>query len=897
MTRLRSAFATLTSAPWRRAPLLLWRRPGLLAAVAGATAVVAASLASVPLFTSSVGSASVQLQIDERCPRDLGATRRFSAAAGAIRSPSPDPFTPVADRLGPSNWWARVEEVPLRTDGVGADPLEVNLLVRGGALDHVEVLESREGPGVWLSDRAAERTGLHAGDFASIGTTRVVVAGIYRDLSGPSVDHFWCSNADLLLLEGADLIPPPPLVLVDRNTLAAVMRDLELPAAQGAWQAGLLPGLTLREADELLGLLTCRDGARVLQWCTSGVRPQVPGSATGPFRDRPVEARDEAEFATRFLQSSLPFAIERTRAIQTSVGGGIWAVAALATLAGLGLVAAAAALWLERRRREVTLLNVRGVSPTAVGVKAVLELIAPLAVGATAGVAAAHAAVAGVGPSPEIEPAAVRDAIVAGALAMAAAAVAIAVVVARRADLGRTHTRVGRRWLAFVPWELGLGWATVVSHRRLGEWGVPTGRGADVSRVDLWGLLFPVLFLITSVAVVARVLALAIGPIRRLSRSWPVALYLGVRRVARYRVAALGLVAGSSLAAGVLGYAATMDRSLDTTLLAKGRTYVGSDVAVRLSTDQELPAELRDRSTEVRYFRHAWVLRDRRVGLTVMAIDPATFGRAAFWDDTFSSRELDEIVEQLGAVGEDGPVPAVVMGADLGATFDVAVIGSRTRHLPVTVVGGIDAFPGMRPQEPTVYVAASALERVDADGYVTEAWIRGDPEEIRAALADAGTGFQEVRALSGIADRAAFRTVSWTFGYLQTIGLSAGLLVIGGLVVYLDARGRHRLLGYALMRRMGLSRARHRRALGVELAASVLVGALAGLAIAGVGAALAYAHIDPVPRYAPDPLLRLAGATAAGLAVATSILTVVAVMLGQRRMDRDDPVEVLRAGA
>lgn len=889
--------ATLTSAPWRRAPFLLWRRPGLVAAVAGATAVVAASLASVPLFTSSVGSASVQLQIEERCPRDIGATRAFSATPGAVRSPSPDPFAPVADRLGPSNWWARLDEVPLRTDAVGAEPLEVNLLVRGGALDHVEVLESRAGSGVWLSDRAAERTGLHAGDFASIGATRVAIAGVYRDLSGPSVDRFWCSNAELLLLEGADLIPPPPLVLVDRNTLAAVMRDLERPTAAGAWQAGLLPGLTLDEADELLGLLSCRDGARVVQWCASGVRPQVPGSATGPFRDRAVEARDEAEFANRFLRSSLPFAIERTRAIQTSVGGGIWAIAALATLAGLGLVAASAALWLERRRREVALLAVRGVSPAAVGVKAVLELVAPLVVGAAAGVGAAYATVAGLGPSPEIEPAAVAGAVAAGSLAMATAVVVIALVVARRAGLGRSPAHVARRWLALVPWELALGWATVVSYRRLGEWGVPTGRGADVSRVDLWGLLFPVLFLITSVAVVARVLALAIGPIRRASRSWPVALYLGIRRVARYRVAALGLVAGSSLAAGVLGYAATMNRSLDTTLLAKGRTFVGSDLAIRLSTAQQLPADLREQSTEVRYFRHAWVQLDRRVDLTVMAIDPATFERAAFWDDTFGTRDLDEVLDELGSAAEDGTVPAVVMGGDLGDRFDLAVVGRRTRHLPVTVVGGVDTFPGMRPHEPTVYVAAAALDRIDADGYLTEAWVRGDPDELRAVLDRSGTGFQEVRALSGIADQAAFRTVGWTFGYLQSIGLSAGLLVIGGLAVYLDARSRHRLLGYSLMRRMGLPRDRHRRALGVELAASVLVGALAGLAIAGAGAGLAYAHIDPVPRYAPDPLLRIAGTAALGLSVATAVLTVVAVMLGQRRMDHDDPVEVLRAGA
>ena len=64
------------------------------------------------------------------------------------------------------------------------------------------------------------------------------------------------------------------------------------------------------------------------------------------------------------------------------------------------------------------------------------------------------------------------------------------------------------RWRAarLVPWELGLVALAVVSYRRLGEWGVPIGRGADVTHVDLWGLLFPVLFLVATVAVTSRLL-------------------------------------------------------------------------------------------------------------------------------------------------------------------------------------------------------------------------------------------------------------------------------------------------------------------------------------------------------------------------------------------------------
>src|SRR3546814_10285206 len=107
------------------------------------------------------------------------------------------------------------------------------------------------------------------------------------------------------------------------------------------------------------------------------------------------------------------------------------------------------------------------------------------------------------GPSPEVEPGAIADAAVVGLAATAGAAATIHLVVARRA---RAHgDRATRRpWLTLVPWELGLAWATVVSYRWLSEWGIPIGRGADVTRVDLWGLLFPVLFLVTVVAVLSR---------------------------------------------------------------------------------------------------------------------------------------------------------------------------------------------------------------------------------------------------------------------------------------------------------------------------------------------------------------------------------------------------------
>jgi hypothetical protein len=60
---------------------------------------------------------------------------------------------------------------------------------------------------------------------------------------------------------------------------------------------------------------------------------------------------------------------------------------------------------------------------------------------------------------------------------------------------------------------------------------------------------------------------------------------------------------------------------------------------------------------------------------------------------------------------------------------------------------------------------------------------------------------------------------------------------------------------------------------------------------------LAHGRIDPVPGFRPEPLLRVAGPLIVVLAVGALVVTVVAAVLAQRRVDRDDPVEVLRAGA
>lgn len=182
----------LSSAPWRRAPLLLRGRPGVLATVAGACAVLAAPLAAVPLFLSSAGSASVAVQV-ERCPRDTGATfTQLPAAASGAGTDAAAPFAPLGAWLGPTEGWGRLDDVMLEgTRPDGPRQVRTNVLTRDHALDHVEVLEGAtdlDTPGVWLSDRAVDESGVGLGDQAQLGPTRLPVVGVYRDLAGTSVD-------------------------------------------------------------------------------------------------------------------------------------------------------------------------------------------------------------------------------------------------------------------------------------------------------------------------------------------------------------------------------------------------------------------------------------------------------------------------------------------------------------------------------------------------------------------------------------------------------------------------------------------------------------------------------------------------------------------------------------
>ena len=125
-----------------------------------------------------------------------------------------------------------------------------------------------------------------------------------------------------------------------------------------------------------------------------------------------------------------------------------------------------------------------------------------------------------------------------------------------------------------------------------------------------------------------------------------------------------------------------------------------------------------------------------------------------------------------------------------------------------------------------------------------------------------------------------------TFSMLNVLGLAAALLVIGVLVVYLQARQRARTVSNVLSMRMGMRDRQAGAALVLELAAMLLVAFVLGASLGMVAGRLVSPLLDPLQTIPPAPLFD------APLAVVGWTLVGLALVARRRRMARA-PARVL----
>jgi putative ABC transport system permease protein len=904
----------------RATPFLLFRHPALLAAIALGAFLLAVAAAAYPLFMAATTSDLVRGAVERPSITRYGAGLTFTfhdlpiepveffgrgAGESSLFSPDPtefaEPFTELAE-AGPV--LGRPVESFLGgpiTVSVGdrvADQ-EGRLFSSTGVLDEIEVVAGEEGDGVWIPDLIADQLGVGPGDRVEVANdgggraTPVVVDGIYRAVYATPPGGYWLPWANEFRAKRCFDCPlPPQPVLVDRDQFLTLTRDLRQNSAIVRLYAPLsTPDISLEEAralrqyeDKVIERMRYPDGdlGRPFACC----RRFFYQSPDLPFA-----------VALTTFGSSIGYVVDEAEKRIVAVEG----PARVLAMAGIGValvvVAAAGAFSVRARRVEAAWLFAHGRSATYVGGKTAAETAIPCVAGGALGFGFAVGAVSLLGSGGTVEGSIYLDAVLASTVAVIGAIALTAVVGAR------TYLRVvdphGRRFahlVGLVPWELGLIALAWVSLDRLREGGAfITDERLDVVRPSLALVAFPFLLFAGVAILVARLARLGYGWLRRPTASAPPAPYMATRRLAGGGALTMLLVGGAGLCLGTFFHAQIVAQSLQTSVEAKAQVFAGSDVAATVVSTASVPDDFPFPATRVLQVGEGARTASGRP-LDLLAIDPETFADAAYWNDAFADRSLEDLTADLVAVG-DGDLPIVLAaGGDL--SLDEILIGGAT--VPVDVIATAVAFPGLYSMRPLVIADEQALVgRLDLPynplaRFGAELWVRGEPAAVSAALARMEhRPFGEIDA-ELVEDIPHVAAAIDTFLVVNVLGTVAALLTCVGMLMYLQARQRSQVVSYALSVRMGMRDGQNRRALTLELGVMLGLAFAIGAALAIAAASLTVPRLDPITAIPPSPFLVIPVPLMVGAAVVLAAAVWVGAAITNRRARTFDLGEVMR---
>jgi putative ABC transport system permease protein len=892
--------------------LALVHYPGLLAAIVVGALLLSLVAAAYPLFLSrsegelleaeianptitpygagmfySVTNVRFNEKVDD--DRDSLLADRLDQEFTRLAAEGPHLASPVRYALG------SVVEVTL-PGGIPAEsgPVAGWLFSGTDAARNVEVVSGSEDGGAMLPDLIADEFGVGPGDVIEITgerrTLNLEVGGVYRSLYSQPRRDYWLPWEEQIFPQCFDCPAPPQFILLGREQFTDLTKGVGGRDADLGWVApvGGLP-LTLDEArevntytGELTHEMTNRQSriGRLFRCCGR--------SYGGSF----FFGRRDTEF-----RSAMPLVMREVERRAATVEGPL----RLLLIAGLGVaaavVAAAAAFAVAGRRTEAALLHARGWGPLRFATKSTLEAAIPVALGAMIGSGAGWVLTSAFGPAAPPASSARTSSFTASAAA-AAAGLLVLGVVSGVSFLRTFEVHSLRRRFSWVPWEvLAIAGALWVLSRLNAGGALIEDTRLDIRRPSALLLAFPVLFVAGFATLGARIAVEALrrtGP--RLGRSSPVT-YLAVHRMTGLPRLTVLLVAAAALCLGVFVNAQTMVRSLRATVDAKAGVFVGSDVQVWV--DHDSPVQARSfplpmtRATRLKY-AGSLVPGERRFDM--VGIDPETIVGAAFWDDAFADEPLADMVGRLGR--RTGPLPVLlVQGEGTPEAIEISHV-----EVPIEVVGRPNAFPGVYSDDPLLVVDAAGLEeRVGArnnplrrPGARTELWIAGDEDEALAALGELDAFPLATTTAVAVKDVPFVKAAIETFSMLNILGLAAALLVIGVLVVYLQARQRARTVSNVLSMRMGMRDRQASLALMLELAAMLLASFVLGAILGMVAGRLVSPLLDPLQTIPPAPLFDAPLAVVGWTLVGIAFVAVAGGWLVHRRAAAVDLGEVLR---
>ena len=757
---------------------------------------------------------------------------------------------------------------------------------------HVEVIDGDGSNGALVPDSVAEPLGVGPGDEIQLSGTAVLrIGGVYRALYKSPTSGYWSPWSEQIFRQCPDCPEQPQFILVGRDEAVRLSRDLRDPEQRDldyAWVAPIDdPSLDVDEARDvrayaarILGEVTDRKSrlGRLFRCC---------GRAYGGF----FFFRRDAEF-----RSSMPLVLREVDRRTATVEGPL----RLLLIAGLGVaaavVAAAAAFAVAGRRTEAAFLHAHGWGPLRFAAKASVEAFIPIGLGAAAGFGAASWLIATFGPAAQAAPSA-RAVSITWAVAAAAAGLVVLGVTSGVSFIRTFEVHSLKRRLAWVPWEILAIVGALLVLRRLNAGGaLIEDTRLDILRPSALLLAFPVLFVAGFATLGARILVEVLRrTASRASRGSP-APYLTVHRLTSLPKLTVLLVGAAALCLGIFVDSQTMVGSLRSTVDAKAGVFVGSDLQVLIDSSapeqDDFPLPI-TRATRVKY---AGSMTPGDVPFDMVGIDPDTIVGAAYWDDEFSDEPLEDLVARLPS--ETGPLPVILVQGE-GEPTGMAIAQIET---PIEVVGRASAFPGVSSDDPVLVVDAASLERrlgaggnpLDRPSARTEFWIAGPTEEALASVGELEAFPLGTLTADEVKDVPFIAASIDTFSMLNILGLAAGVLVIGVLVVYLQARQRARTVSNVLSMRMGMRDGQARAALVLELAALLLAAFVLGAMTGMIAGRLIAPLLDPLQTIPPPPLFEPPIAAALWTLVGLAIVSVGGGWLVHRRAAAIDLGEVLR---
>jgi putative ABC transport system permease protein len=836
--------------------------------------------ALTPLFLSSASSASLQQELEGRCAASFGGQTINFASNDVSRQVLTDATAQDPAFLPPRLYLEGALVTASNSSGDGLT-IPIRFTGRDGFRDHIEVIEGTDGPGAYIDDVIARDLLAGPGDtiqyFIQGDLYEFQVQAVYKNLSDQITSPYWCFLENVLTVTNQG-DPQPSLVLVDTDYFS--------------------------EGSELYGRVFAEYGRGIGTWelpvKVDGLT--VPGAimASSTLEEAQEIVHDLNENPSFFqgpsIISDLPLVTTRVEALTEALRSSIIPLAAVVLLAAIALVGGAGSYWIERRKLELQHLSMLGAGPGLIALKAVLEFLPAMLIGGSLGWLLANLLIPWAGPSADIDPSARVAAVwvVAGAIALSLLAVAAIVAMRARGLLDhKPRSQVSLAWR--IPALIIAIIGAVLVRIEIGDSAVITSENQLVGSVDPMVLFLPFFTIIAAVLLVSELIIRLFPLIRRLGAKGH-SLYLASRRIVSAPTLVIALVAGAALPVATLIYAASLTRSATSTIDAKGRTFIGADVATPIFELIDPPGSLAEASTVV--------IKSERVALDgtevdVLAIDYETFERGAFYEEEYADVPLQTILDGVHGDNDGAPLDAYIANGSLGS----GDLTARGISVPVRVVGEVETFPGTRRSRPLVIVDreryfdlfADENDRLLGSRYLM--WTMGrTPDEIESELQKASIGFAFTTAATSTLDQLRFKALVWTFDFLEIYSALAGLIAIGAVLLYVDTRQRARNLSYALARRMGLTRREHMLAGLIEIGSLTLLGIATGLVAGRIPARQLFSILDAVSETPPPP--RWVGA--ADLALITFLIglvvSIIATILAQKTADGADTSELLRHG-